>query len=289
MDSRIQRDWHALKGWQVAFLFFVIWLVAGVMSYYVVPRDLSPAENWSYRALFAQSVTAGLFSVVVLLSRPLRQFAFEACHRPGRPISWLELAAALVLMFLWVFGGHRLIVASAIVHGDTSYWYTAFGFSDSVEALRDHHVALTFLISVLVAPILEEFVFRAVMLRVWMQSRSLWLSVAFSSIAFGAIHNTSFLFATAAGVLFACLYLSYRSILPAVLVHAAHNLIVLIPAVRQSFSLRDQDVVSSWSGWTVEFLSAILMLPLAFWVFRRLVSSPLFPAPAANFSARGES
>jgi membrane protease YdiL (CAAX protease family) len=122
--------------------------------------------------------------------------------------------------------------------------------------------------------VLEEFVFRAVMLRTWLQTRTVWLSVLFSSLAFGAIHNTGFFFAASAGAMFAVLYLSYGSIWPAVLVHALHNLIASIPAVRERAFLRNLSEVDKWSSWSVELVLAVLFFPLAIWLIRRLLRSP---------------
>lgn len=278
MIDSTRRDWHEINGWHVLFLFFVIWIGAGLFTHYQVPQSLDPATRYSYRAIIAQTITASLFSTIVLLNRNLRSFALSACRRPQRPVSWLEIGAAICLMFLWGFGAHRLIVGATMVYGDSSYWYKFFGLTTSAEVLREKHLLLAILIGIIVAPILEEFVFRAVMLRAWLQNRSVWLSIALSSIAFGAIHNVGFLFAAGAGVLFATLFLSYGSIWPVVFVHAAHNVVALIPALRERAFLRDPASVSNWSSWSVEIVLAALFFPLAVWLFKRLLAYPTFPS-----------
>jgi membrane protease YdiL (CAAX protease family) len=277
MNDSTKRDWHEVNGWHVLFLFFVIWTGASLFTHYQVPQSLDPVTRWNYRAIIAQTVTAVLFSTLVLLNRNLRNFAFAACRRPARPIVWVEIGAAVCVMFLWAFGAHRVIVGATLVYGDSSFWYRFFGLANSAEVLREKHLLLAILIGVIVAPILEEFVFRAVMLRAWLQKQSVWLSIALSSIAFGAIHNVGFLFAAGGGVLFAVLYLSYGSIWPVVLVHAIHNVIALTPAMRERAFLRDPATVSNWSSWSVEIILAGMFFPLAVWLFRRLVASPIFP------------
>jgi hypothetical protein len=85
-----------------------------------------------------------------------------------------------------------------------------------------------------------------------------------------------------AGILFALLYLSYGSIWPGVFVHAVHNLITFIPAVRERAFLRDPATVDKWSAWSVELVLAAAFIPLAIWLFARLVASPGFPRAAIH-------
>jgi membrane protease YdiL (CAAX protease family) len=87
---------------------------------------------------------------------------------------------------------------------------------------------------VLVAPFVEEFLFRGIILRGLLRAHSPGRAILMSSLLFGAAHLNLYQFVGAAfmGLLLGWIYLRFRSVLPCVLLHAMYNAAILfIPGV----------------------------------------------------------
>lgn len=101
------------------------------------------------------------------------------------------------------------------------------------------HLGLAFAISI-VAPITEEALFRGLILRGLARTRGPYLALLLSAVLFGLGHidpspdlNWPTFFVTfAAGLYLGWITLVSGSITPAILIHAAHNAVALIPADR---------------------------------------------------------
>lgn len=86
----------------------------------------------------------------------------------------------------------------------------------------------TFLLIVVVAPIVEEFLFRGILLHNRIQKSGVFWGVLFSSFIFGMLHPLTFASSFVAGLFFSYLYLYYRNIWIPILAHAIMNLIEFI-------------------------------------------------------------
>jgi len=88
-------------------------------------------------------------------------------------------------------------------------------------------LALTVAVLVIGAPLLEELLFRGVILPWLATFMTPWRAVAISAVLFGAVHIPShglhFLVATAYGAALGWTRVRTRSLLPCMLVHAAIN------------------------------------------------------------------
>ncbi|NML43531.1 CPBP family intramembrane metalloprotease [Ramlibacter sp. G-1-2-2] len=87
------------------------------------------------------------------------------------------------------------------------------------------------------APVLEEMLFRGVLLRAFLQKYPRWAAISYSALLFGAAHLNvyQFLFASALGLLLGWLYERSRSLLPCIALHAAVNTtIVMLEATKAS-------------------------------------------------------
>lgn len=83
-----------------------------------------------------------------------------------------------------------------------------------------------FLLVVVAAPVVEELVFRGILLRRWAIKWGLGTSVLATSVLFGLMH-TNFIGAAIIGVVMATLYLSTRSLVLPIIAHMANNLLAL--------------------------------------------------------------
>ncbi len=89
---------------------------------------------------------------------------------------------------------------------------------------------LTFIAAVIMAPITEEFLFRGIACSRFTPAFPHVVAVIFSSLAFGIAHGTpiAIIYASAFGVVQACIFLRHRSLYPVMLCHFGFNLIATL-------------------------------------------------------------
>lgn len=102
-----------------------------------------------------------------------------------------------------------------------------FGSAEPPGPSREALALGTLLTAVLVAPVVEEVAFRAWFIGLASRAIPPMLAAVISSAAFAVSHGTTAPFTLAtlflAGMVFAALWLRYRSILPCISAHAAYN------------------------------------------------------------------
>lgn len=92
--------------------------------------------------------------------------------------------------------------------------------------------AYLFIIAVIVAPIVEEIVFRGYIMNKWIDKYSVKKGVFFSSLLFMLIHFSSlFIPQLLLGLLCALVYVKYQNIFYAIFTHSLYNLLVVLPAL----------------------------------------------------------
>jgi membrane protease YdiL (CAAX protease family) len=130
-----------------------------------------------------------------------------------------------------VFGGaalsHRADCACAPSRADESHQRACVENQGALGWLW------TFVQAAVLAPIIEEFVFRGVLFQVfWQRTGRVWLSAFASGYLFAVIHPQflgGILPITVLGTVLALVYAHTRSLLPCILIHALNNgLIVLM-------------------------------------------------------------
>ena len=174
-------------------------------------------------------------------------------------------AAALMLWFIHARWGHLWRTATppgfGVTRADQSYWYplaillaivVAIGGGFLTRLLANGHMpqqdvarmlehaplalklALSFVI-VCVAPVVEECLFRGVLLMGLMRKLGTWAAVVLSALIFGCVHLPDFKFAwypipvlVILGLLLAWLRLKSKSLWPAMTAHATNNFIAVL-------------------------------------------------------------
>lgn len=122
----------------------------------------------------------------------------------------------------------------------------------------------------LIAPVLEEMLFRGIILRSFLNQYSRWRAILGSSLLFGLAHMNVYQFVSAGiiGVVCAWLYDRTRSLWPGIFLHMSSNMFVLY--LYQSMSNREVQTDWEASDWLLLFL--VLMLAMAgIWLLRRLL------------------
>lgn len=77
----------------------------------------------------------------------------------------------------------------------------------------------------LMAPLLEEILFRGLILGTLKREMHPWVAIIISAVSFGIAHGTaiSFIYATGLGLLMGWLFVRFNSVLPTIIFHMAYN------------------------------------------------------------------
>lgn len=105
----------------------------------------------------------------------------------------------------------------------------------------------------ILAPVLEEMLFRGVLLRAFLNLYPRWAAVSYSAFLFGAAHLNLYQFVLAffLGLLLGWLFERSRSLLPCIALHAAVNSAIVALTIAndgQSDSLLGEVGVATWAG-----------------------------------------
>jgi membrane protease YdiL (CAAX protease family) len=140
---------------------------------------------------------------------------------------WRQIGVALMgyaayVPFLAILLGLTVLIAPALPSEQTN--------PISERVLENQGVLewlWTFVQAAVLAPIIEEFVFRGVLFQVfWQRTGQVWLSAFASGYLFAAIHPQflgGILPITVLGAILALVYAHTRSLLPCILIHALNN------------------------------------------------------------------
>lgn len=116
------------------------------------------------------------------------------------------------------------------------FWASCFGsplfkLSTSIRHLNGFSLAAFLLTSCLLAPVVEELLFRGILYRLARERWPVWFCTATVSLVFAALHLGSiqrFLVAFCGSVLFCLVYEKTKSILSPILVHVTGNLLIYL-------------------------------------------------------------
>lgn len=113
------------------------------------------------------------------------------------------------------------------------YYYTLVVlFGDTfLDAINDPAVSSPWgmLLGLAIVPIVEEFMFRGIMLHVMVSRMGFTKGILFTSVLFGIAHF-EFISATIFGIMLALLYIRYRSLWLPIIVHVLNNAIAFLPS-----------------------------------------------------------
>ena len=227
-------------------LFGLSALLSGLLTRWLCPSEISLEEGattFSGLALFlSYGLQMGLMLGLTLLYRRLRG---------GRgPMARFARAGWNPLLLLW---GLLLMLSISVVVEPLLDWIDLFPTPDPGRG------GWTLLSTVIMAPLLEEFLCRGVLLESLRIRYGIWMAWVGSALFFGVIHlhPAMMLNAFLLGLLFAWLVLRSGSLWPSILLHAINNALALL---------------LMWAEFPGEHLQG---LPMSELTLRMLVNSPL--------------
>ena len=112
---------------------------------------------------------------------------------------------------------------------------------------------LAFILMVIAAPVMEELIFRGIILDGLLKNYSPLKSILISSLLFGISHLNPWQFVSALfiGIFSGWVYYKTRSLLPSIIIHAAVNLIgYLMKFILSVDSFKDESVLEMYGGLT---------------------------------------
>jgi membrane protease YdiL (CAAX protease family) len=184
---------------------------------------------------------------------------------PALGTYWFVVAGLLVAQFL--FSLAAILVTTLLFPG----------LGDSLEGVGQGNVALAFLSLVVLPPLVEEVVFRGVLLERFTVKWRLGVAILLSAVLFGALHVDP-VGAGMFGVITGLLYLRTGSLWPGILIHAVNNLVALVATW---LGQPDADVPTPDAGETLVAAAGLLAisLPLLVWFIARTWPSRSTPTP----------
>lgn len=173
---------------------------------------------------FGVSVGDDLLSIqlyLVIAGWVLISVWWRAGVRLGVLFRWPKLGS-----YWWVVAGMFVVQLVFSLSASMVTSVVAPGLDDAVQDVGQGNLLLVLLGLVILPPLVEETVFRGVLIeRLAVRWRLLWAIVA-SALLFGALHADP-VGAGVFGVVATLLYLRTGSLWPAILIHLANNLLVL--------------------------------------------------------------
>lgn len=238
-------------------------LLAVLLVYAAPPHALlriahrMPAGIDPFFLLFAmQAVVYTL--IAALLKAPVLTLARAGVSASGfRAVLWLWAGAALLAL---------LASLSAVSTSSASGLSVADGLATLAIGSSNFGIPGAILQRVLFMPLLEEFLFRVLILGFLLASMRPWLALAIS-VALFAIGHSSWLVSGFMGLTLGLLYLRYRSVWLCIVAHGGHNLMVLGLPLLVAF-LHERNVVVPVQHNLLALQIAWVMLVVAcFWMF----------------------
>jgi membrane protease YdiL (CAAX protease family) len=274
MNSRLPGP----TGVQIAFLIFAVVFLAAPLQKYVGPW-LSPAGSFE-RSLGRMWIF--LPAIIILAAFPsLRALCVQELSRPiGR--HWREV--------LTMSAGKALLLPFASVGGVAAwYWVTrgemglarwvgdwptaadAFARATSADG-----IVLTFLFAVVVGPVVEELVFRAMLFRAWEGQWGWFPAMLGSSAVFAAYHSTH-VSAFAASILFVVIYRRTGSLRSSIVMHATYNALLWQPLLGQWVfrkAGKETGEIEPWGVHLAALALVVVAIPAYAWLARDRYVAP---------------
>jgi membrane protease YdiL (CAAX protease family) len=221
-----------------------------VASYLGVPASKSvvhglglPADDGAY---LSQVITMGIEAAIIAAVPGLRDRAASLLHVRVPRERFGELAAVVMLALVAQFALFGFYALRAWSHGGDSALAEmtldpARGVDTAFSGATLRHLAITCLL----APLVEETVFRGFLLEAWTRTRSVGIAMLFSSAVFAACHM-SFMLPFFMALLLAAVYVRTGALRASILVHFSANVVLWYPLFGQFLIPLRKDAIGGW-------------------------------------------
>lgn len=204
-----------------SFIYFAIYFLSQVVAINLIAL-IAGADN-VYDLTIELSIVSGCISILLFAlifkvkKTSLSEMAYVNKMPPRFIITMIVMGVSTAYFIATAFSLlslSGLIPESWLETQDNAYDYV----NESSELLK-------FLSVGLIAPLVEEILFRGLILGTLKKEMHPWLAIVISALIFGAAHGTpiGFIYATALGIIMGWLFVKFDSVLPGFLFHMAYN------------------------------------------------------------------
>ena len=250
------------SGIQIAFLIFAVALLSVPLSAYLAGSlGTSNADS----AVIGRTIPFVIAAVIVLSFPALRRRVFDELARPVLPNRRIEVAGvalAKVVMLLGAFGAMALWTWMS-QGGYALEQKMAYSVRDETEqAFSRQGIFVLLVLGALVAPIVEELVFRGLLYRAWEKRWGWFPSAILVSVIFGLYHPI-FWSAFASSLLFVSVLRRVGSLWGPIIVHGFSNAMMWYPFAGQFAKPAATAALGDISAWGLQ-LVCLLFAAVAF-------------------------
>jgi membrane protease YdiL (CAAX protease family) len=249
------------SGIQIAFLIFAVALLSVPLSGYVTGVLGTAAAD---SAVIGRTIPFVMAALIVLAFPALRERAFAEFARPvlsSRRIELAIVALAKVLVLLGAFGAMALWT-----------WMSEGGYaleqrmaySPAVEterAFSRQAIFVQLVLGAVIAPVIEELVFRGLLYRAWEKRWGWFPSAVLVSVIFGLYHPI-FWSAFASSIVFVAVLRRVGSLWGPIIVHGFSNAMIWYPFAGQFAKPPSTAALGDVGAWGLQ-LSCLLFAAIA--------------------------
>ncbi len=278
---------QSASGLQIAFLTFALLLIAVPLTNWLARLHAWSAEQ---EALLHKAVPFVLGAAILFGIPAVRRYCLELLGEPLRPQHRAEVAAVAVFKLMLPFAAVGAIALWQWAKGGEPglAQYVRAWRSDDAElaaAFVPAQVVLVLVIGGILAPVLEEVLFRGMLYRAW-ERRWGWLASMMATSLVFALYHRSFLASFLSSMVFVCLYRRTGSLWAPIVVHAIGNLSLWYPLLGRHVVPRNAVAPGDISAWGLQLaclLVVLVAIPAYVWMARfQRQPDDLFPPTVAN-------
>ena len=244
------KEKHFPSAAQAAFL-----LLANFLLQYVFILTIHDLQGWLNLEKYQQSALASLLANGMWLAAVIhfQNGTYLDLFHPSKSsyiATGILLGPAVVMLVPLL-----LLVNLGLMEVLVKMWTISNWEEEFFGMFRDSSLAVLLSVAVL-APILEEMIFRGVLLRAFLNRYPKWPAIAISALFFGFAHLNIYQFALAfpMGLLLGWLFERSRSLIPCITLHATFNGSTL--ALNQLFYSDRETTITDFSS-TAWFISGV--------------------------------
>jgi len=262
------------SGLQIAFLMFAVMIAA-------VPFSALIIKHAALQGVAAEAVRKGMhfaLAIILILSfSPLRQSVRRWLKAPLGPQARIETAIVTASTLLLAFATAGAIAAWFwLTEGPGRVERMTVDLDKQLSRAFSSVGLVTIALSVLVAPVVEEIVFRGFIYRAF-ERRWGWLAAMLATSALFGMYHTYPWSAFVSSIVFVCVMRRTGSLWAPIVVHVIFNLMLWWPFLGQ-FVFPREVALAEARTWTFHFSSLAIVLvavPIYVWMSRdRLVVAP---------------
>ncbi len=222
---------------EILFIEFIVFISLLIID---IALEFSPLQNiWSKYSYDIISLSSDIIilSILILLIRPSKLYIKYLITDFKKKLNIKELFGRYINGSIINMGTNSLVIGVFILV-NVQLANEILNTSSSKDMLYDGSMITNIISIVIMAPILEELIFRKILFKRLAKKTNATIGIILSSVIFGLLHATdSMLSAMLFGVILCILYIKYDNILIPMSLHFSNNLIATLLLLSQ----RQQD------------------------------------------------